>query len=110
MQLTVLSAANTESRRESTIKVRALAKVRALTWLVVGFASLALAEKIAEPSDDFLAYLGELEDSDDNWSDFSQEQNSGEASSRNSHQASSTSSDQSRSHHNDHAAAERSRT
>ncbi len=38
--------------------------------LMFGFASLVLAEKAAEPSDDFLAYLGDLEDEDDNWSDL----------------------------------------
>jgi hypothetical protein len=104
----VLPAANSESRRDGAISTRLLA------WLVFGFASLALAEKITEPSDDFLTYLGELEDNDDNWSDFAQQQSSGEASSSNSHQASSTSSDHSsdqlRNRHNDHAAAERSHT
>lgn len=41
-----------------------------LSAVLFGFASLALAEKTAEPNDDFLAYLGDLEDDDDNWSDL----------------------------------------
>jgi len=98
-----LSMAKSEAPRGSMIKARALA------WLLFGFASLVLAEKIVEPSDDFLTYLGELEDNDDNWSDFAQEQNSGEQSSRDSHQASSASSDQSRNRRNERASAERSR-
>lgn len=46
---------------------------RRASWvpaILFGFASLVLAEKAAEPSDDFLAYLGDLEDDDDNWSDI----------------------------------------
>jgi len=38
--------------------------------LMFGFSCLVLADKAAEPSDDFLAYLGDMEDNDDNWSDF----------------------------------------
>jgi hypothetical protein len=46
-----------------------------LTAMLFGFASLVLAEKTAEPSDDFLAYLGDLEDEDDNWADLANDDN-----------------------------------
>ncbi|HEX2586474.1 MAG TPA: hypothetical protein VHL14_15225 [Steroidobacteraceae bacterium] len=45
-------------------------KTRLLAGLMAGVASLAFAEKAAEISDDFIEYLGQMEDSDDNWSDF----------------------------------------
>jgi len=45
-------------------------KASLIAGLLAGFASLAFAEKAAELNDDFIEYLGQMEDNDDNWSDF----------------------------------------
>jgi len=61
-----------------------------ITWMLCMFVTMAWAERIADPSDEFLAYLGDLEDSDDNWADFAEE-SSGKPPA-NEHQTSSSSS------------------
>lgn len=47
-----------------------LKKVQLIVVLLGAFASLAFAEKTADVSDDFIEYLGQMEDNDGNWSDF----------------------------------------
>ncbi|MES1195807.1 MAG: hypothetical protein ABUL58_02565 [Steroidobacter sp.] len=85
-----------------------MGKSRRLACLLFAFASIVLAEKTAEPSDDFLAYLGDMEDGDDNWSDFADEHTS--KAEVHAQQASSTSSTSSQGHGTDRSASGRSRT
>ena len=79
-------------------------RARWLVWLLLGFASVALAEKTAELSDDFLEFLGNTEDSDDNWSDFSHDADvHADTSVSHAHQSSSASSSLSSKHSVDRA-------
>jgi len=47
-----------------------LKKAQLVAGLLGAFSSLAFAEKAADLNDDFMEYLGQMEDNDDNWSDF----------------------------------------
>ena len=83
------------------------ARTRWFICLFFGVSCMALAEKSAEPSDELLAYLGDMEDSDDNWSDFADQH----AAKPDVHsQSSSASSSSSLSHANSKPASDRSRT
>ncbi len=71
-------------------------KAKLLAWLLLSFASVVLAEKATELNDDFLEYLGNMEDSDDNWSDFDRKADTHAGRPiENTHHSSSTSSSQS---------------
>lgn len=71
-------------------------KIRLLAGLMAGVASLAFAEKAAELSDDFIEYLGQMENSEDNWSDFA-DQTKQDATSMHSEHSSTASATSSRS-------------
>jgi len=46
-------------------------RIKLFVLLLLGCATLAYAEQATELSDDFLEYLGNMENSEDNWTDFS---------------------------------------
>ncbi len=84
-------------------------KIRLLACLLFAFASIVLAEKATEVNDDFLEYLGSMENDDDNWSDFTKQQNTqGDNAAIRSHQSSSASSDSANSYADTHSASARS--
>jgi hypothetical protein len=45
-------------------------RIKLVVLLLLGCATLAHAEQATELSDDFLEYLGNMENSEDNWTDF----------------------------------------
>ena len=87
----------------------AINKPRVAAWLLVGVASLAFAEKSTQPSDDFLEYLGSMEDRNDNWSDFANADKSQAANDNSSSSHSSSSSSSSSHAHQPHDVTNRSK-
>ena len=65
-----------------------------LAWLLFAFASVVFAEKTAEAGDDFLEYLGSMENDNDNWSDFAEPRNTQDNMTSHSHQSTSAASKQ----------------
>lgn len=87
------------ARPDSGDSLMAINKRGVAAWLLVGLAPLVLAEKTAEPGDDFLEYLGSMESRDDNWSDLSSDDAAAEpADNTSAHESSSSSSSSHGSH------------
>jgi len=73
-----------------------LKNAQLIAGLLGAFSSLAFADKTADVSDDFIEYLGQMEDRDDNWSDFADQARSETVTTHEQSSAASSASSQSR--------------